>query len=188
MSEAIPSDRPKLRRREGDAERLRDYATATQRAQPAGFRCSASGATASRRQRAAPSCRPPPAQVAPIIRASPSARPTAPPQVRQAGARLPAKALGLSGACRGRGRPAAEKPSRPPRARHPGWPGPATSKASPPGGRLLPGAGRKLKGRRYHQGTLSREGEQPLRRWRPTGCARPWRSALPLASRLGSPD
>lgn len=89
--------------------------------------------------------------------------------VRQAGARLPAKALGLSGACRGRGRPAAEKPSRPPRARHPGWPGPATSKAPAPGRKRREHSGggeRKLKGRRYHQALSRERAGEPLRRWR----------------------
>lgn len=183
--------------REGDAERLRDYATATQRAQPAGFaaqrpRSHRPPAGSSARAHLPAGLRPrkvgsPPAQARWPFRPAYGATAAS----AWAGARLPAKALGLSGACRGRGRPAAEKPSRPP-------PGPAPRPARPrhvqgsrpreEAARALWGRGEKAERKEVPPGTLSREGGRAASTlaWARTGtCEVSGRFGAALASRLG---
>ena len=198
MSEAILLTRPKLRRREGDPEKLRDYATATQRAQPVGF--------AAQRPR---SHRPPagsarahlPAGLRPRRcgahqprLADPSARPTAPPQ-RQSG-RGPSTCegtgpVGVLSVARKAGCWEAEQTASGPapwlaRPRHVQGSRPREEAA-----RALWGRGEKAERKEVPPGTLSREGGRAASTlaWALRGRVRsPEGPTLSLASRLGSPD
>lgn len=126
--------RRRLRRRKGDADPLGDYATGSERAQPAGSaeQRRRSHRPPGRARACAPSAPAPPAQVR---------RPPAPPpgSSRPAHRSTPASLgpaliyLGRPGTCRGldggaEGQPA-ERPREAPQAWHPGWPRHATSTA-----------------------------------------------------------